>query len=257
MGGNTASGAFSLHANVGSSNTAAGFSALFSNTIADNNSAFGVDSLVFNTTGTNNTALGGFSLSSNTTGSSNIALGASAGSKLTTGNSNIDIGNTGAPGESGKIRIGGKTHRNTYIAGISGVTVANGATVVIDTTGHLGTITSSARYKDSVKPIDSDSNVLLSLHPVSFRYKKELDPSAMPQFGLVAEDVAKVDPDLVLFDEEGRPYTVRYDAVNAMLLNEFIKEHQTVSELKQAVAEQKEEIEELKSDIKELSSTHH
>ena len=129
------------------------------------------------------------------------------------------------------IRIGtGGIHTNTYIAGISGVTVAGGVGVIIDTDGQLGTIVSSERFKDAVKPMDKASEAILSLKPVTFRYKTALDPKGIPQFGLVAEQVEKVNPDLVARDEEGKPYTVRYEAVNAMLLNEFLKEHRKVEE---------------------------
>src|SRR5204863_2344658 len=132
----------------------------------------------------------------------------------------------------------------TYIAAISGATVPTGVAVIIDTTGHLGTTTSSARYKEAIKPMDKASEAILALKPVTFRYKHDLDPDGVPQFGLVAEQVEKVNPDLVARDEQGKPYTVRYDAVNAMLLNEFLKEHRkveeqqaTIGELKSAVAE--------------------
>ena len=168
----------------------------------------------------------------NTTGSNNIALGFNAGFNLTTGSNNIDIGNTGvAAGESNTIRIGTEgTQKATFIAGISGVTVAGGVGVIIDTNGHLGTVVSSARFKDEIKPMDKASEAILALQPVTFRYKKELDPDGIPQFGLVAEQVEKVNPDLVARDEQGKPYTVRYEAVNAMLLNEFLKEHRKVEE---------------------------
>src|SRR4029077_3895011 len=116
------------------------------------------------------------------------------------------------------------------VAGISGVTVAGGVGVVIDANGQLGTMTSSGRYKEKIEPMGEASDKLLSLRPVKFRYKKNLDPEAIPQFGLVAEDVAKVDPDLVAKDDEGKPYTVRYEAVNAMLLNEFLKAHKKIEE---------------------------
>src|SRR5262249_11515794 len=130
----------------------------------------------------------------------------------------------GFAGESKTIRIGGN-QINTYIAGISGATVPSGVPVIIDTDGHLGTATSSARYKDAIKPMDKASEAILALRPITFRYTKELDPAAIPQFGLVAEEVEKVNPDLVARDEQGKPYSVRYEAVNAMLLNEFLKEH--------------------------------
>jgi septal ring factor EnvC (AmiA/AmiB activator) len=129
-------------------------------------------------------------------------------------------------------------HTNTYIVGISGVAVAGGVGVIVDTNGHLGTVVSSKRFKDQIKPMDKASEAILALQPVTFRYKQDLDPAGIPQFGLVAEEVEKVSPDLVARDEEGKAYTVRYEAVNAMLLNEFLKEHRNVQELKAAVAKQ-------------------
>ena len=175
----------------------------------------------------------------NTTGSSNIALGASAGQNLTTGSNNIDIGNAGVAGESNTIRIGTVgTQTNTFIAGISGVTVAGGVGVIVDTNGHLGTVVSSERFKDAIKPMDKASEAILALKPVTFRYKHELDPEGIPQFGLVAEQVEKVNPDLVARDEQGKVYTVRYEAVNAMLLNEFLKEHRKVEEQGRKLPEQ-------------------
>ena len=141
--------------------------------------------------------------------------------------------------EAKTIRIGtGGRQINTYIAGINGVTVAGGVGVIIDSTGHLGTVTSSAQYKHQIKPMDKASEAILSLKPVTFRYKPELDPKGIPQFGLVAEDVEKVNPDLVARDEQGIPYTVRYEAVNAMLLNEFLKEHRKVEEQDREIQEQ-------------------
>ena len=245
---NTAVGDFALVDNTGSGNTALGVEVLENNTIGFGNTAMGIGAMTFNTTGDENTAVadralafnstGSFNtavgyaaLNANTTGNDNIAIGKIAGLKLTTGSSNIDIGNQGAAGESRTIRIGARnTHRNTYIAGISGVTVAGGVGVIIDGSGHLGTTTSSAQYKQKIQPMEKASEAILALKPVTFRYKKELDPDGIPQFGLVAEDVAKVNPDLVARDEDGKPYTVRYEAVNAMLLNEFLKEHRKVEE---------------------------
>src|SRR5439155_24994826 len=129
---------------------------------------------------------------------------------------NIDIGNEGRPDDASTIRVGTTGHQtNTYIAGISGVTVAGGVGVVIDTQGHLGTAVSSARFKDQLKPMDKASEAIFALKPVTFRYKKELDPNSARQFGLVAEEVEKVNPDLVARDEQGKPYSVRYEAVNA------------------------------------------
>src|SRR6266567_7339555 len=191
---NTANGFFALGNCTGNFNTATGANALFSNTTGDNNTANGYQALYSNITGLNNTAEGWEALFNNT-GSNNIALGYQAGQNLTTGSNNIDIGNLGKAGESDYIRIGTKgTQTHTLIAGISGATVAGGVGVIIDTNGHLGTAVSSERFKDKVKPMDKASEVILALKPVTFRYKKELDPAGIPQFGLVAEQVAKVDP---------------------------------------------------------------
>src|SRR5256886_1605354 len=252
---NTANGVQALVTNsTGGSNTASGYLALFSNTTGANNTAIGVNALLLNTTGFANAATGngallnnttanfntanGFqALYNNTTGASNIALGASGGGNLTTGSNNIDIGNLGVAGDFGAIRIGVKTtHRATLIAGISGASVPTGVAVIVDRNGHLGTTTSSARFKDAIKAMDKASEAILALKPVTFHYKHELDPDGVPQFGLVAEQVEKVNPDLVARDDQGKPYTVRYEAVNAMLLNEFIKEHRTVQELKKEIA---------------------
>jgi hypothetical protein len=186
-----------------------------------------------------NTADGYQALYKNTAGSHNIALGYNAGYSLTTGSNNIEIGNSGLAAEANTIRIGARgSQTNTYIAGISGATVAGGVGVVIDTNGHLGTVVSSKRFKDAIKPMDKASEAILALKPVTFHYKKEFDPDGIPQFGLVAEQVESVNPDLVARDADGKAYTVRYDAVNAMLLNEFLKEHRTVKELSSTAAKQ-------------------
>ncbi len=236
---NTANGVSALEGNTtGGDNTANGVNALFSNTTGSDNTANGVNALFSNTTGITNTANGVNALQSNTTGSSNTALGVAAGDALTTGSNNIDIGNLveGGAGESDTIRIGRVgTQTATFIAGINGATVA-GAAVVVSSFGQLGVAPSSARFKDAIKPMDKASEAILALKPVTFRYKKEIDPKSIPQFGLVAEDVEKVNPDLVARDEQGKVYTVRYEAVNAMLLNEFLKEHQKVQKLEAALA---------------------
>jgi uncharacterized coiled-coil protein SlyX len=228
---NTATGIGALFVNTtGSNNTATGSTALDQNTTGNNNTATGVGALLFNPTGNNNTAEG-FQALYNSTGSNNIALGANAGINLTTGNNNIDIGARGVAGESNTIRIGrGGVHKIAYMQGISGATVASGVTVVVGSNGHLGTVQSSARFKDEIKPMDKASEAILALKPVTFRYKHKLDPDGVPQFGLIAEQVEKVNPDLVARDEKGQVYTVRYEAVNAMLLNEFLKEHRKVEE---------------------------
>jgi uncharacterized coiled-coil protein SlyX len=197
-------------------------------------------------TDSGNTALGESAGLNLNTGSNNIAIGISAGMNLTTGSNNIYIGNAGVASESKRIRIGTRgAHSNTFIAGISGVTVPNGVGVIVNPQGHLGTIVSSERFKEGIKPMDKASEAILALKPVTFRYKEELDPEGIPQFGLVAEQVEKVNPNLVARDDDGKPYSVRYEAVNAMLLNEFLKEHRTVQEqeativqLKSAVAKQ-------------------
>src|SRR5438874_393702 len=237
---NTATGYYALYSNtMGSGNTAIGANSLQQNTTGVNNTAMSVHALYSNTTGDNNTAIGANSLINNTTGSSNIALGNSAGQNLTSGSNNIDIGNLGAAGDSKTIRIGtAATQRKTFIAGISGATVASGVGVIVGSNGQLGTVVSSERFKDGIQPIDKVSEAILALKPVTFRYKHELDPTGIPQFGLVAEQVEKVNPDLVARDEQGKPYTVRYDAVNAMLLNEFLKEHGKVEKLESTVAKQ-------------------
>src|SRR5262249_34726990 len=153
------------------------------------------------------------------------------------------------------------TQTTTIIAGISGATVAGGVTVVIDTNGHLGTTTSSARFKEAIQPMDKASEAILSLKPVTFHYKRELDPKGIPQFGLVAEQVEKVNPDLVARDEQGKPYSVRYDAVNAMLLNEFLKEHRKVEaqdrklqEQGAIVARQQKQIDALTAGLQKVSA---
>jgi len=222
------------------------------NTSGSYNVANGVSALYSNTTGRGNTATGQNALRNNTTGSFNIALGSNAGTLLTTGSNNIDIFHLGVAGEANTIRIGRQgTQIATFIAGINGATVPTGVAVIVDGSGHLGTTTSSARYKDAIKPMDKASETILALKPVTFRYKHELDPEGIPQFGLVAEEVEKVNPDLVARDNRGKPYTVRYDAVNAMLLNEFLKEHRKVESLEKAMAEQEKENESMRSALQE------
>ena len=273
---NTANGSQALQSNTtGNSNTANGTAALLNNTTGNDNTVIGAGALVSNTTGSFNTVTGVAALNSNTTGfnntangwhalqittgSNNIAVGAEAGINLTTGNNNIDIGNAGVAAESKTIRIGTRgTQRNAFIAGINGATVPTGVAVVVDANGHLGTTTSSARLKDAIKPMDKASEAILALKPVTFCYKPELDPEGIPQFGLVAEEVAKVNSDLVARDEQGKPYSVRYEAVNAMLLNEFLKEHRRVEQLKKdcesKIAEQQKQIEALTAGLQKVSA---
>jgi trimeric autotransporter adhesin len=240
---NTANGINVLYHNSGSMNTAYGANTLETNTSGNNNTATGYDALLYNTTGHDNTAAG-YNALLHVAGSNNVALGSSAGSNLTTGSNNIDIGNAGVAGESGRIRIGtaGK-QTDTLIAGIYGKTIASGVQVIIGSGGKLGTIQSSARYKDDIRPMDKSSEAILALKPVTFRYKEELDPDKIPQFGLVAEAVEKVNPDLVIRGEDGNVMSVRYEAVNAMLLNEFLKEHRKVQEQQATIACLKNEFE--------------
>jgi len=294
---NTATGFRALFDNTtGTNNTATGFNALFNNTTGSVNTANGFHALYSNTTGTNNTATG-FALTSNVTGggntaigynalasntngdfntaigvdalsptigNGNIAIGWRAGTNHATGDHNIYIASEGTASESNTIRIGrnpfnpsGATTA-TFIQGISGATVPTGVAVIVDTNGHLGTTTSSARFKDAIKPMDKASEAILALKPVTFHYKKELDPDGIPQFGLVAEEVEKVNPALVARDDQGKPYTVRYEAVNAMLLNEFLKEHRKVEQLtkdfESKLAEQQKQIEALTAGLQKVSA---
>ena len=271
---NAANGAYALYNNQGASNNSAqGYKALYSNSSGTQNTADGEVALYKNTVGNNNSALGVFALYNNTSGSGNIALGYQAGTQLTTGSNNIEIGNSGVAGESATIRIGKNgTQTNTYMAGVSGVTIAGGIGVIVDSNGHLGTNTSSARYKENIKPMDKASEAILALKPVTFCYKQALDPEGIPQFGLVAEEVEKVNPDLVGRDADGKAYTVRYEAVNAMLLNEFLKEHrkgqrqdarinqlesaltQQQRDFESALAQQQAEIKGLTASVKEQAS---
>jgi hypothetical protein len=233
---NTGTGNHALHSNkTGRTNTAMGFYALNYNTTGNQNTATGGGALEQNQIGNQNTAIGYGALTSNTTGGDNIAVGYAAGSKITTGSQNIDIGNVGVAGDSGTIRIGDITSTRTFIAGIRNVPVT-GSPVVVDSNSHqLGVVASSKRFKQDIKPMGQKSDAILALQPVSFHYTKDIDPKGTAQFGLVAEEVAKVNPALVLPDKEGKPYTVRYDAVNAMLLNEFLKEHQKVEQMQKQI----------------------
>lgn len=248
---NTATGWQALFNNAADRNTATGAFALYSNTTGFGNAANGNVALLSNTTGEFNTANGIEALVSNTTGGSNIALGAFAGGDLTTGDFNIDIGNVGVAAEANTIRIGTSGEQTKiFIAGISGAAVA-GAAVKVNANGQLGVAPSSERFKAEIKPMDKASEAILALKPVTFRYKKEQDPKGNPQFGLVAEQVAKVSPDLVDRDGKGEIYTVRYEAVNAMLLNEFLKEHQKVKKLEATAMEQQKAIKAFTASLKE------
>jgi Chaperone of endosialidase len=251
---NTAIGAQALYSNTtGNLNTANGLGALLSNTTGIGNTAEGGDALVLNTTGGGNTAIGEGALSSNTIGNANIALGAFAGHDLTTGDRNIIIGNPSAvAGESNTMRIGGNSQTRAFITGIRGVATGNAdaIAVLIDSAGQLGTLSSSRRFKKEIKPMDKASEAILGLKPVTFHYKS--DGKATPQFGLIAEEVAEANPDLVVRNEKGEIYTVRYEAVNAMLLNEFLKQHARVEEQDRKIQKQEATITQLKNDVEAL-----
>ena len=265
---NTAAGYQALYVNdssgtgLGSYNSAFGAFALTNNSDGEANCAFGTGAMEFNSTGLDNVAVGTDALSSNGTGvgntaigtdalessngSSNVALGAFSGLNQTTGSGNVYIGANmfGVAGESNAC----------YIASIFGQTSATGIPVLINSDNKLGTTTSSKRFKEKISPMERASGMLYALKPVTFRYKKEIDPSSTLQFGLVAEEVEKVNPDLVVRDKEGKPYSVRYDQVNAMLLNEFLKEHKKVQELEANAARQQNQIKVLTAGLQQVSA---
>jgi uncharacterized coiled-coil protein SlyX len=240
---NTATGAGALLNNIsGPTNTATGAFALFNNTIGNGNTAIGANALLSNTTGGANTAIGSFALI-NSTGAGNTAIGYGAGSNVSTANGVICIGHNGQ-----------NVTATTWIENVYGATTQSGTTapVIVSDDGQLGTIASSERFKKDIATMDNASEAILSLRPVTFHYKT--DAKGIPQFGLIAEEVAKVNPALVLPDKDGKPYTVRYDQVNAMLLNEFLKEHRTVQELKSTVTKQEATISRLKTDFQAMAA---
>jgi hypothetical protein len=253
---NMANGLGALRDNTtGSGNTANGVEALLSNTTGGNNTATGFQALFSNTTGIRNAAYGLRALFSNTSGSFNVAL--AGGSNLTTGHFNIDIGNDGVAGESDTIRVGTQGRQEaTFIAGISGSPIT-GVAVVVNSNGRLGVAASSQRFKDEIKSMDSASEAILALRPVTFRCKPEIDPDSVPQFGLVAEEVERINPALVTRDAEGKVFTVRYDAVNAMLLNEFLKEHRKVENQSRKIQEQDATITQLRKDFQSRLAEQH
>jgi uncharacterized coiled-coil protein SlyX len=265
---NTATGASALESNTtGSNNTANGLLVLFSNTTGFQNTANGSGALTLNTTGHRNTANGyqalfnniigtnntaeGFQALYNNTGSNNVGLGFNAGTNLTTGSGNVCIGYNvlGVAGESNTTRI-----KNVYTS------MASGRAVYVNSDNKIGTLVSSRRFKDEIKPMDTASEAILALKPVTFRYKKEIEPNGAIMFGLIAEEVEKVDPDLVTRNDKGEAEAVRYEAVNAMLLNEFLKEHRkvkkqetTISQLKSMVAQQQKQIEALTTGLQKVT----
>ena len=267
---NTAVGAGTLLFDLGDQstgegiqNTAVGTAALLFNTTGAGNTAFGTTALLDNTTGNINTAVGDFALTSNsegggnvavgrsalgfnTTGSLNVALGVNAGLNLTTGDNNVCIG-TGVAGNAGESNT-------TRIRNIYGTTIFIGATlpVLVSDSGQLGTMSSSRRFKHDIESMDEASEAILALKPVTFHYKS--DKTNRPEFGLIAEDVAEVNPNLVVRDKSGEIYTVRYDAVNAMLLNEFLKEHRKNEEQEATIARQQKQVETLTAGLQKVTA---
>jgi len=242
---NTANGFLALYSNtIGGFNTASGYRALYGNISGNGNVAIGQEALRINTNGVANTAVGSNALFNNTTGYYNTALGQNAGIGVTTAQNVICIG-----------AVGANVSHSCYIGEIFGQTSASGVPVLINSSNRLGTTTSSRRFKQEIKPMEQVSEVLFALKPVTFCYKKEIDPARTSQLGLIAEDVEKVSPNLVVRDKEGKPYSVRYDQVNAMLLNEFLKEHRKVQEQEATIAELKaNDVAQLK-EIKALAAT--
>ena len=240
---NTAAGTLSLASNTaGVSNTATGVQALFVNSIGSNNTANGYQALAASTTGGGNTAIGYQALDHSTTGSNNIALGAGAGSNIVTASDTICIGIIGVDVTDG-----------CYIGHIFEEPIdPDNLAMAIDVHGKVGTPASSQRFKDDIKPMDKASDAILALKPVTFHYKN--DAKRSPRFGLIAEEVAKVNPDLVALDKEGKPYSVRYDQVNAMLLNEFLKEHRKVQELEKGMAALTAQLKEQTARIQKVST---
>jgi Chaperone of endosialidase len=263
-GQNTAIGSEALLHDISHDNTAVGEAALYSNTLGTANTANGVDALYANTAGNENTAIGYSALSRNG-GSNNIGIGVEAGYFAATGSNNIEIGNAGLAADTGVIRIGTQgTQRFTQIAGISGVHVTGGAQVLVNARGQLGVASSSIRYKENVNPMGDASDKLFALRPVTFQYKEaEEDGSKPVQYGLIAEEVDKVMPDLVVYNEQGQPETVAYQTPAPLLLNELQKAHKQMeqehSELQKEQNElQKEhmQIEQMQAEINELRKAH-
>jgi hypothetical protein len=242
-GGSTAVGYQALASQSGrGGSTAIGSSALASQTDGEANTATGAAALE-STTGSRNTA-NGFTALRDSTGNDNTALGAAAGGNVTTASNVICIG-AGV--------LGANVDDSCYIGNIFGSTSASGVAVLVNSNGRLGTTTSSGRYKDEIKPMAKASEALFALKPVTFRYKKEIDSAGIQQLGLLAEDVEKVNADLIVRDKEGKPYSVRYDQVNAMLLNEFLKEHKAFVEEQRKVQKQGARIARLEQQIEALT----
>jgi hypothetical protein len=262
---NTAAGAGTLLFNTADENTAVGAAALLLNTTGFSNTAVGATALVNNTTGAGNTAIGINALGSSATGNNNTAVGSNALVNVTTGFQNTALGNSAGSGvmTAGNVicigQVFGADVNNTcFIGNIRGVTTINNDAlpVLVDSAGQLGTASSSRRFKRDIQAMDKASEAVLALKPVAFHYKS--DKTNRPEFGLIAEEVVKVNPNLVVRDKNGEIYTVRYDAVNAMLLNEFLKEHRKVEQLtkdfESKLAEQQKQIEALTTGLQKVSA---
>ena len=259
---NTANGAFALFSNTtGDFNTATGFQALFGNTTGSINTATGYWALQGNTNGTNNTATGVLALANNTEGDANTATGYRALHDNTTGIQNTAIGYYAGHDITGD----GNVCIGTYVFGAAGVdnttwirnvydSVATARAVYVNSSNKIGTLSSSRRYKEEIRPMAEASEAILALRPMTFRYKKDIDPTRSRSFGLIAEEVAEVDPDLVTPDRNGKPETVRYEAVNAMLLNEFLKEHRKNEEQEATIARQQKQIDALTAGLQKVSA---
>jgi hypothetical protein len=216
---NTIAGSSALQSSTGGpNNTALGYQALFSNTVGKGNAAQGVNALYSNTTGIRNIGIGSNALYDNVSGSYNIALGFDAGYNVTTGSNNIEIGSSGTAGDNGTIQIGVQgTQTSTTIAGIFGTTLT-GSAVYVTATGQLGVLASSERFKTHVETMHDASDKLAQLRPVTFKLKA--DSKGTVQYGLIAEEVAHVYPELVIRDADGNISGVRYEELPPMLLNE-------------------------------------
>jgi hypothetical protein len=252
---NTATGPNSLRHNIsGDSNTATGFNALFFNEAGSENTAIGHNALQGNVTGFNNTAIGAAALISNT-GSNNIAVGVNACGVPTAGNQNICIGHTGVAGDSQTIRIGSGSHRRTFLAGVRGMntTTADGTAVLIDSTGQLGTVSSSASVKREIADVGGASSRLLKLRPVSFFYRN--DTIGIRQYGLIAEEVAEVMPELVQFSPEGKAETVRYHFLATLLLNELQAQDRTIGVQRDEIADLKVRLRRMEEQIESVSAS--
>jgi hypothetical protein len=259
-GGNVATGAQALVSNTtGGQNTAYGYQAMLDNTIGEDNAAVGFGALGSNTSGIENTAVGISALANNTAGNGNTAIGAHALEESIDGDINIALGRNAGLNVSTASNVicigalGANVTASCYIDNIWSKPGGSQA-VYVNSDGKLGALVSSRRFKDDIKPINQASEVIYGLRPVSFRYKSEIEPARPLAFGLIAEEVEKINPDLVSRDKDGKPLTVRYDQVNAMLLNEFLKEQKKVQEQEATIAQLKQEIETVVARLKEHDS---